>query len=152
MEHPAFAKHLQGLVAGGRFELPTFGLCDLTQLSLRVGLYLHPAERDARHPVLPFPRPVDSVRLSWCFEILSSFPNLSQQSTKSNSTWAICGLVNASAFLVTYLVRLPRTGLWTAPYAHVAGWQRLLKCKSLGTNLWKQGLRYCHGKTTPHRH
>ena len=25
-----------------RFELTTFGLCDLTQLSLRVGLYLHP--------------------------------------------------------------------------------------------------------------
>ena len=44
-------KHLQGLVAGGRFELTTFGLCDLTQLSLRVGLYLHPGERDARHPV-----------------------------------------------------------------------------------------------------
>ena len=30
------------MVAGGRFELTTFGLCDLTQLSLRVGLYLHP--------------------------------------------------------------------------------------------------------------
>jgi len=30
------------LVAGVRFELTTFGLCDLTQLSLRVGLYLHP--------------------------------------------------------------------------------------------------------------
>ena len=39
------------MVAGVRFELTTFGLCDLTQLSLRVGLYLHPAERDARHPV-----------------------------------------------------------------------------------------------------
>lgn len=26
-------------------------LCDLTQLSLRVGLYLHTALRDARHPV-----------------------------------------------------------------------------------------------------
>ena len=26
MEHPAFAKHLQGLVAGVRFELTTFGL------------------------------------------------------------------------------------------------------------------------------
>jgi hypothetical protein len=33
--------HLR-LVAGVRFELTTFGLCDLTQLSLRVGLYLHP--------------------------------------------------------------------------------------------------------------
>jgi len=30
------------LVAGVRFELTTFGLCDLTQLSLRVGLYFHP--------------------------------------------------------------------------------------------------------------
>src|ERR1700693_5471171 len=39
------------MVAGVRFELTTFGLCDLTQLSLRVGLYLHPGERDARHPV-----------------------------------------------------------------------------------------------------
>src|SRR5215469_18534796 len=38
MEHPAFAKHLRELVAGVRFELTTFGLCDLTQLSLRVGL------------------------------------------------------------------------------------------------------------------
>jgi hypothetical protein len=26
MEHPAFAKHLQGMVAGVRFELTTFGL------------------------------------------------------------------------------------------------------------------------------
>ncbi len=39
------------MVVGVRFELTTFGLCDLTQLSLRVGLYLHPGERDARHPV-----------------------------------------------------------------------------------------------------
>ena len=31
------------MVAGVRFELTTFRLCDLTQLSLRVGLYLHPA-------------------------------------------------------------------------------------------------------------
>jgi len=30
------------MVAGARFELTTFGLCDLTQLSLRAGLYLHP--------------------------------------------------------------------------------------------------------------
>jgi hypothetical protein len=39
------------MVAGVRFELTTFGLCDLTQLSLRVGLYLHPVYGDARHPV-----------------------------------------------------------------------------------------------------
>jgi hypothetical protein len=39
------------MVAGVRFELTTFGLCDLIQFSLRVGLYLHPVERDARHPV-----------------------------------------------------------------------------------------------------
>src|SRR5215472_19305428 len=32
------------MVAGGGFEPPTFGLCDLTQLSLRVGLYLHPVD------------------------------------------------------------------------------------------------------------
>jgi hypothetical protein len=32
----------QEMVAGVRFELTTFGLCDLSQLSLRVGLYLHP--------------------------------------------------------------------------------------------------------------
>ena len=30
------------MVAGGGFEQPTFGLCDLTHLSMRVGLYLHP--------------------------------------------------------------------------------------------------------------
>src|ERR1035437_6994916 len=30
------------MVAGGGFEPPTFGLCDLTHLSIRVGLYLHP--------------------------------------------------------------------------------------------------------------
>ena len=30
------------LVAEGGFEPPTFGLCDLTHLSMRVGLYLHP--------------------------------------------------------------------------------------------------------------
>src|SRR5271165_4727024 len=30
------------LVAGGGFEPPTFGLCDLTHLWVRVGLYLHP--------------------------------------------------------------------------------------------------------------
>ena len=32
----------RSLVAGGGFEPPTFGLCDLTHLSMRVGLYLHP--------------------------------------------------------------------------------------------------------------
>jgi len=41
------------MVAGVRFELTTFGLCDLTQLSLRVGLYLHPVKQDARHVRLP---------------------------------------------------------------------------------------------------
>jgi len=41
----------EGVVAGVGFEPTTFGLCFLTQLSLRVGLYLHPAERDARRPV-----------------------------------------------------------------------------------------------------
>src|SRR6266478_2213256 len=30
------------VVAGGGFEPPTFGLCDLTHLSVRVGLYLRP--------------------------------------------------------------------------------------------------------------
>jgi hypothetical protein len=40
MEHPAFVKHLQGLVEGVRFGLTTFGLCDLTQLLLRIGLDL----------------------------------------------------------------------------------------------------------------
>jgi len=30
------------MVAGGGFEPPTFGLCDLTHLSMRVGLCLHP--------------------------------------------------------------------------------------------------------------
>ena len=30
------------MVAGGGFEPSTFGLCDLTHLSMRVGLYLHP--------------------------------------------------------------------------------------------------------------
>src|SRR6266436_406807 len=44
--------------------------------------------------------PVDSVQFTRCFETLSSFPNLSQQSTKSNSRCAkCCGLVNASAFI-----------------------------------------------------
>src|SRR5258708_33103054 len=28
------------MVAGGGFESPTFGLCDLTHISMRVGLYL----------------------------------------------------------------------------------------------------------------
>jgi hypothetical protein len=30
------------IVAEGQIELTTFGLCDLTRLSLRVGLCLHP--------------------------------------------------------------------------------------------------------------
>ena len=30
------------MVAGVGFEPTTFGLCDLTHLSVRVGLYLHP--------------------------------------------------------------------------------------------------------------
>src|SRR5438309_11761404 len=38
------------MVAGGGFEPPTFGLCDLTHLSMRVGLYLHPRGA-ARHSV-----------------------------------------------------------------------------------------------------
>jgi hypothetical protein len=33
---------MASVVAGGGFEPPTFGLCDLTHLSVRVGLYLHP--------------------------------------------------------------------------------------------------------------
>jgi hypothetical protein len=32
----------QLLVAEGGFEPPIFGLCDLTHLSMRVGLYFHP--------------------------------------------------------------------------------------------------------------
>src|SRR6516225_8627778 len=44
-------------------------------------------------------RPVDSVRLSACFETLSSFPNLSQRSNKSISRCVKgSGVVNASAF------------------------------------------------------
>jgi hypothetical protein len=30
------------MVAGGGFEPPTFGLCDLTHLSMGVGLYFRP--------------------------------------------------------------------------------------------------------------
>jgi hypothetical protein len=37
-----YTEELTHLVAGGGFEPPTFGLCDLTHLSMRVGLYLHP--------------------------------------------------------------------------------------------------------------
>jgi hypothetical protein len=32
----------KSFIAGAGFEPATFGLCDLTQLSLRVGLYLRP--------------------------------------------------------------------------------------------------------------
>jgi short-subunit dehydrogenase len=47
-------------------------------------------------------RPVDSVRLSRCFEVLSSFPNLSQKSNKSISRCGKGGdVVNASAFVGT---------------------------------------------------
>jgi hypothetical protein len=49
---------LKRLVAGGGFEPPTFGLCDLTHLSMRVGLYLHPrgvlAIQSLRLPPPPF--------------------------------------------------------------------------------------------------
>jgi hypothetical protein len=40
---PVSGLYITKLVAGVRFELTTFGLRELTQLSLRVGLYLHPA-------------------------------------------------------------------------------------------------------------
>jgi hypothetical protein len=42
-------------LAGGGFEPPTFGLCDLTHLSMRVGLYLHPRGVLAIQS-LPFPQ------------------------------------------------------------------------------------------------
>jgi len=45
------------MVAGGGFEPPTFGLCDLTHLSMRVGLYLHP------HPGIGFGIAVSPVRV-----------------------------------------------------------------------------------------
>ena len=45
------------VVAGGGFEPPTFGLCGLTHLSMRVGLYLHPrgmlAIQSLRPPTIP---------------------------------------------------------------------------------------------------
>jgi hypothetical protein len=45
------------VVAEGGFEPPTFGLCDLTHLSMRVGLYLH-TPWGACHPVsTPSPIP-----------------------------------------------------------------------------------------------
>jgi len=47
------------MVAGGGFEPPTFGLCHLTQLSLRVGLYLHPVIGMLA---------IQSLRLPRCFE------------------------------------------------------------------------------------
>ena len=53
------------MVAGGGFEPPTFGLCDLTQLSLRAGLYLRPAQRDARHPVST-PSPIVRGLVRYC--------------------------------------------------------------------------------------
>ena len=51
------------MVAGAGFEPATFGLCDLTHLSVRVGLYLHPggvlAIQSLRLP--PFFRGLGSV-------------------------------------------------------------------------------------------
>jgi hypothetical protein len=44
------------MVAGVRFELTTFGLCDLTQLSPRVALYLHPVNRMLATQSLRLPR------------------------------------------------------------------------------------------------
>jgi len=41
-ENATVRKAVAFMVAGGGFEPPTFGLCDLTHLSMRVGLYLHP--------------------------------------------------------------------------------------------------------------
>jgi hypothetical protein len=45
------------MVAGGGLEPPTFGLCDLTHLSMRVGLYFHPpgmlAIQSPRLPPIP---------------------------------------------------------------------------------------------------
>jgi hypothetical protein len=41
---------------GGGFEPPTFGFCDLTHLSMRVGLYLHPRGMLAIQS-LPLPPP-----------------------------------------------------------------------------------------------
>ena len=38
--HRIFCSGVHG--CGGGFEPPIFGLCDLTHLSMRVGLYLHP--------------------------------------------------------------------------------------------------------------
>ena len=55
------------MVAGGGFEPPTFGLCDLTHLSMRVGLYLHPrgmlAIQSLRLPP-PFPGAWFGIALS----------------------------------------------------------------------------------------
>jgi len=50
------------MVAGGGFEPPTFGLCDLTHLSMRVGLYLHPRGKLA----------IQSLRLPPLFRKLGS--------------------------------------------------------------------------------
>lgn len=50
------------MVAGGGFEPPTFGLCDLAHLSMRVGLCLHP------HGMLA----IQSLRLPAAFRGLGS--------------------------------------------------------------------------------
>jgi hypothetical protein len=43
------------VVAGGGFEPPTFGLCDLTHLSMRFGLYLlFPRGAQSLRPPPPF--------------------------------------------------------------------------------------------------
>src|SRR5438445_12527974 len=48
------------MVAGGGFERPTFGLCDLTDLSMRGGLYFHPRGVLATHS-LRLPPPVGGL-------------------------------------------------------------------------------------------
>jgi hypothetical protein len=39
--HGEVAERKEVFGCGGGFEPPSFGLCDLTHLSMRVGLYLH---------------------------------------------------------------------------------------------------------------
>ena len=51
------------MVAGGGFEPPTFGLCDLTHLSMRVGLYLHPRGMLAIPVSTPSPTGLSSNRV-----------------------------------------------------------------------------------------
>src|SRR5712671_3992717 len=69
--------------------------------------------------------PVDSVQFPRCFETLSSFPNLSQQSKKSNSRCAKCGgLVNASGLTV-----LNPTGLPACSFERHSGRMLSLTCE-----------------------